>query len=93
MNIISKKGDIESAPKAYARISFTEKPTDATRVLRENGIETIEVGAGSSRELNRRKFIILCRSIIRTAELIRRRNRPSARPHTGTVQKSESVYA
>ena len=67
MKIISKKGDIESAPKAYARISFTEKPTDATRVLRENGIETIEVGAGKFSELNRRKFIILCRSVVRTA--------------------------
>ena len=67
MNIISKKGYIESAPKAYARISFTEKPTDATRVLRENGIETIEVGAGKFSELNRRKFIILCRSVVRTA--------------------------
>ena len=67
MKIISKKGSIESAPRAYVRISFTEKPTDATRVLRENGIETIEVGAGKFSELNRRKFIILCRSVVRTA--------------------------
>ena len=67
MKIISKKGSIESAPRAYVRISFTEKPTNATRVLRENGIETIEVGAGKFSELNRRKFIILCRSVVRTA--------------------------
>ncbi len=67
MKIISKKGGIESAPKAYARISFTEKSKNTTRVLRENGIETIEVGAGKFQELNRRKFIILCRSVVRTA--------------------------
>ena len=67
MKIISKKGGIENAPKAYVRISFTEKPKNATRVLRENGIETIEVGAGKFSELNRRKFIILCRFVVRRA--------------------------
>ncbi len=67
MKIISKKGSIENASKAYVRISFTEKPKNATRVLRENGIETIEVGAGKFPELNRRKFIILCRFVVRTA--------------------------
>lgn len=67
MKIISKKGGIENAPKAYVRISFTEKPKNATRVLRENGIETIEVGAGKFSELNHRKFIILCRFVVRRA--------------------------
>lgn len=68
MNIISKKGDIKNAPKGYVRISFTEKPKGTKRLVKEGGVETLELGVGKYAELNRRKFIILCRSIIQAAK-------------------------
>ena len=68
MKITSKKGALENAPKGYVRISFTEKPKGARRLVKENGIETLEIGVGKFGELNRRKFVLLCRSIIRAAQ-------------------------
>src|SRR3989344_9228510 len=68
MKITLKKGNIENAPKGYVRISFTEKVKGAKRLVKEKGVETLEIGVGKFEELNRRKFIILCRSIIQAAK-------------------------
>lgn len=68
MKIIPKKGDIENAPKGYVRVRFTEKPKGTKRVVKEDGVETLEIGVGKFAELNRRKFIILCRSVIQAAK-------------------------
>ena len=46
MKIISKKGSIDSAPKGYVRISFTEKPKGMKRFVKEDGVETLELGVG-----------------------------------------------
>ncbi|MFA5998119.1 MAG: leucyl aminopeptidase [Candidatus Paceibacterota bacterium] len=67
MNIVSKKGNIESAPKGYVRVSITEKSKGTKRLVKEGGVETLEIGVGKFEELNRRKFILLCRAIIRAA--------------------------
>src|SRR3989344_1366279 len=68
MKITLKKGNIENAPKGYVRISFTEKVKGAKRLVKEKGVETLEIGVGKFEELNRRKFIILCGSIIQAAK-------------------------
>ncbi len=68
MKLTLKKGDITSAPKAYVRITFTEKPRNTTRIVKENGGEVIELGAGKFKEMNARKFITLCRSIVARAK-------------------------
>lgn len=67
MKILSKSGNIENAPKGYVRIHITEESKGTKRLVREQGIETLEIGAGKFNELNLRKFAILCRSIIRAA--------------------------
>ncbi|MBI5405470.1 leucyl aminopeptidase [Candidatus Kaiserbacteria bacterium] len=68
MKIISKQGTLENAPKECVRISFTEKPKETKRLVRERSAETLELGVGKFAELNRRKFMILCRSIIQAAK-------------------------
>ena len=68
MKITAKKGSIESAPKGYVRIAFTEKAKGTKRFVKESGVETLEIGVGKFTELNRRKFITMCRSIIQAAK-------------------------
>lgn len=68
MNIISKKGNIDNAPKEYVRIAFTEKSKGTKRLVKEHGIETLEIGVGKYAELNRRKFMLLCRLIVQAAK-------------------------
>src|SRR3989338_1069795 len=68
MKITVKKGSIESAPKGYVRISFTEKSKGTKRFIKENGAETLEIGAGKGSEMNLRKFRTLCRAIVNTAK-------------------------
>src|SRR3989344_4062255 len=68
MKLTFKKGRIESAPKKYVRITLTDEPKEARRFVRDKGIETLEIGVGKPEEMNARKFIILCRSIVRAAK-------------------------
>ncbi len=68
MNTILKKGNCEDAPKAYARIQITEEPNGTKRLVRGKGVETLELGAGKYADMNARKFLLLCRSIIQTAK-------------------------
>jgi leucyl aminopeptidase len=67
MNITLKKGDVANAPKGYVRVHFVEEPKGAKRFVREAGVETLEIGVNAA-ELNRRKFIILCRTIVNAAK-------------------------
>ncbi len=59
---------ISEAPARYVRIRFCEDVPGGKRVVRENGIEYIEIKTGKGSEMNRRKFIILCRSIIQATK-------------------------
>lgn len=61
---------IEKAPKGYTRIAFVEEK-GVKRLVRENGRETIEMGI--ELPINRRKFIILCRSVVTTAKQFKAR--------------------
>ncbi|MSU74855.1 leucyl aminopeptidase [Candidatus Kaiserbacteria bacterium] len=68
MKITLKKGSIEDAPKEYVRVNFTEKPKGTKRFIKENEIETLEIGVGKPEEMNLRKFIILCRAVVNAAK-------------------------
>ncbi len=68
MKIVVKKGSLADAPKGYVRIALTDKPKGTKRFIKENGIESLEIGTGKWSEMNARKFIILCRSVIQSAK-------------------------
>lgn len=56
---------VTQAPRGYVRIAFVAEK-GVKRLVRENGIELIELGVPSP--MTRRKFIALCRSIIAAAK-------------------------
>lgn len=68
MKLIFKKGAIESAPKGYMRVRITEESKSTVRLVREGDTLTLELGAGKYAEMNRRKFLILCRAIVQAAK-------------------------
>ncbi len=68
MKLTFKKGQIDSAPKGYAQIVLTSESTGTKRFARENGVEKIEIGIGKPEDMNQRRFIILCRTIVATAK-------------------------
>jgi leucyl aminopeptidase len=68
MKITLKNGRVESAPKNFVRVIFTDTPK-SKKFVREAGIETLEIGIGKPTEMNLRKYIILCRSLVRTAKV------------------------
>ncbi len=92
MKIISKRGNLRDAPREYVRISFTEKPKGTTCLVKEGGVETLEIGAGKFTELNRRKFILLCRSIIQAAKINKSKNIALQFDHTPGLFKNLMKY-
>jgi leucyl aminopeptidase len=64
---------LAQAPAAFTRVRITTDERGTKRLVREDGVESIEIGAGKFGEMNRRKFIILCRSIIQTAKQFKKR--------------------
>ncbi len=68
MKLTFSAGSIDKAPKGYVRVRLTAESRGTKRLVRENGMDTLEIGAGSGKEMNRRKFITLCRSIVQTAK-------------------------
>src|ERR1700753_449444 len=59
---------IESASKEYARVRFLEEVPGGKRLVREDGIDWLEIATGKGEKMNRRKFITLCRRIIQIAK-------------------------
>lgn len=68
MKLTFSAGSIDKAPKGYVRVRLTTESRGTKRLVREHGTDTLEIGAGSGKEMNRRKFVILCRSIIQAAK-------------------------
>ncbi|MCX6788068.1 MAG: leucyl aminopeptidase [Candidatus Kaiserbacteria bacterium] len=66
MKIALKKGIVGDAPKEYVRVRLTEAAKGTKRLVKEGGIETLEIGMPA--DMNARKFILLCRSIINAAK-------------------------
>lgn len=57
---------IEGAPKDFVRVDFVEGGT--TKLVREGGVETLEIRIKKQSDINRRKLRILCRQIIQVAK-------------------------
>ncbi|HEY0010492.1 MAG TPA: leucyl aminopeptidase [Candidatus Paceibacterota bacterium] len=71
MNITFGK-DIDKAPAGYLRIRLTEEDRGTKRIIREGagekGVEWLELGAGKAADMNQRRFVTLCRSMVRAAK-------------------------
>ncbi|MHB8710500.1 MAG: leucyl aminopeptidase [Minisyncoccota bacterium] len=68
MNISLKEGRVEGAPKTYARIRVVKESKEVRRLVKEGGLNILELGVGKYADMNRRKFVLLCRSIIQAAK-------------------------
>src|SRR3989344_60799 len=68
MKITLKKGNYDNAPKDFVRIAFTEKAKGTKRLVKEKGIETLEIGVGKAADINLRRFSIICRAIVNAAK-------------------------
>jgi leucyl aminopeptidase len=62
---ISFAKSIDTAPKDYLRVRLTEEERGTKRIVREGGYEWLELGIGKPKEMNPRRFMTLCRTIIR----------------------------
>lgn len=58
---------LEAAPKLYTRVRLTDQKLGTKRSAIEDGVEWLLIGAGKPEEMNQRKFITLCRAIVRGA--------------------------
>lgn len=68
MKIALKKGDIGSAPKEYLRIRLSEGPKSVKYFAKESGGEELRMQIGKSADMNARRFILTCRSIVNAAK-------------------------
>lgn len=68
MKLTLVTGSLERAPRSYARVAFVAGPKGLRRLVREKGVETLEIGIGKPEEMSLRRFIILCRAIVQTAK-------------------------
>ncbi|MEA2702022.1 MAG: leucyl aminopeptidase [Candidatus Parcubacteria bacterium] len=59
---------IDDAPKGYLRVRLTQEERGTKRFVREGAIEWLELGVGKPEDMNQRRFVSLCRSIIRAAK-------------------------
>lgn len=68
MKLAFSETPMEQAPKDFARVRFTEETRDARRLIREREVAWMELGAGKERDMDRRKFITLCRGVVSAAK-------------------------
>ena len=72
MKITFSSKELEVAPKGYLRVHLTEGARGTKKFVRvgtgKDTYEILELGAGKSKEMNLRRFIILCRSIVQSAK-------------------------
>lgn len=68
MKITVIKGELKSASGDYVRVHVTDAPRGTKRLIKENGIETLEIGMGKPSELTIRRWILASRSIIAAAK-------------------------
>lgn len=58
---------LEIAPKTHIKVALTQESIGKNSVIKEGGVVSLEIGAGKPEEMSRRKFVLLCRSIVRAA--------------------------
>lgn len=66
MKLTFTQKQIDQAPKGYTRVRIVEN--GQSRFVVEDGVETLEIGSKKWSEVNQRKFIVLCRSIVASAK-------------------------
>lgn len=64
--VLGKSG--AAAPRGFVRVALSNDTKDLRRIVRDNGIDTLHIGTEKPSEMNARKFIILCRTIVRCAK-------------------------
>jgi leucyl aminopeptidase len=84
MKLTFSSGSIEKAPKGFTRVVFV-KEKGVKRLVRENGIELIELSAPSP--LTRRKLITLSRSVAAAAKSFKKRKIAVHYPKTAEFWK------
>lgn len=68
MKIAFAKTGIERAPAGYLRIRFTQEPKGTKRLVREEGVEWLELGIGKAADMNARRFLVLIRALVQAAK-------------------------
>jgi leucyl aminopeptidase len=68
MKLTFTSGSIDEAPKEYVRMMLTDEAKGTKRFIQEGETRSLVVGAGKPEEMNARKFIILCRTIVQAAK-------------------------
>lgn len=84
MQFVFPKQNQKSAPKTHTAIRLIEEDKGIRRLVREDGVESIEIGTGKADTITERRFRTLCRSIIQTAKLHKKKKIAidfSATPH------------
>jgi leucyl aminopeptidase len=71
MKLTFSKKTINDAPKDYVRVRFTDDDRGVKRLVREGTFTMLELGIGKPEDMNHRRFITLCRSIVRAAKELR----------------------
>lgn len=68
MKLTFSKQALQNTPNEYVRVRLQKGPKGRTRIVKEDGQEWIEINIGEPKEFNQRKFITLCRHIVRIAK-------------------------
>lgn len=68
MKLTFSDSDSTSAPKTYTRVRLTEEAKGTKRLVREAGVDTLELGVGKKSEIDHRALVLLSRSVIRLAK-------------------------
>jgi len=73
MKLTTSKKQLQDQPISHTRIRLVAEDRGVKRLVRENGVETIELGTGKAADMNQRRYIILCRAIVQTAKQFKKR--------------------
>ncbi|MBA3789066.1 leucyl aminopeptidase [Patescibacteria group bacterium] len=72
MNISFSRTQVEETAAGYTHVRLVEEDKGMRRIVREGKTDTIEIGVGKVNEkggeITRRKFVLLCRSIVQIAK-------------------------
>ncbi len=68
MKIAFSTTPITNASSATTRAHFVEEARGVKRIVRESGVDTLEIGIGKRADIDQRAFVTLVRALIRTAK-------------------------
>lgn len=71
MKIALAKTPLTSAPAGFTRVRFTEEAKGTRRLVREDGVEWLELGAGKAKDFSKRRAIVLVRAMVQAAKQLK----------------------